>query len=47
MDTWLFEQMFLNTNSESTKNSNISSESNKNKRFIDRANQSDYCIMLN
>ena len=29
------------------KNSNISSQSNKNKRFIDRTNQSDYCIMSN
>ena len=29
------------------KNSNINSKSNKNKRLIDRANQSDYCIMLN
>ena len=27
--------------------SNINSKSNNNKRLIDRANQSDYCIMLN
>ena len=42
-NTCLFEQNFLNTNTESTKNSNISSQSNKNKRFIERANQSQYC----
>ena len=39
----LFGQNFLNTNIESTKNSSRSSQSNKNKRFIERANQSEYC----
>ena len=42
-NTCLFEQNFLNTITESTKNSNISSQSNKNKRFIERANQSEHC----
>ena len=42
-NTCLFEQNFLNTNTESTKNSNVSSQSNKNKRFIERTNQSEYC----
>ena len=41
-NTCLFEQNFLNTITESTKNSNISSQSNK-KRFIERANQSECC----
>ena len=42
-NTCLFGQNFLNTNIESTKNSSRSSQSNKNKRFIERANQSEYC----
>ena len=42
-NTYLFEQNFLNTNTESTKNSNITSPSNKNKIFIERANQWQYC----
>ena len=42
-NTCLFEQNFLNTNTENTKNSNRGSQSNKNKRFIERANQSEYC----
>ena len=42
-NTCLFEQNFLSTNTESTKNSNISSQSNKSKRFIEHANQSQCC----
>ena len=41
--TCLFEQNFVNTNTGNTENSNRSSQSNKNKRFIERANQLEYC----